>query len=387
MGVSRKQIQRGPFFLTAPLFAVTIIVAITTLVSIDRPLSVYHSIRLFLLFGLYLYVINEVKGIREIIWPVSIQVVIQAAVSIAQFINQHSIGLYQLGEYQLDPAWNGVSVVLAGGVRYLRGYGLTDHPNILGGAFAFGLLLMAARFAQKEEASKRYWLAAGIIIGALGLFTTFSRAAVLGGLLGGALILFLIHRNKLAKERQRLIGLVLATLVFVIPVVWSNRELVGVRIGSNNSFEHVETEIGSLKEREALNQIANEVFVNDAISGIGIGSLPQAMRWYRPEFQFYYQPAHIALLDVAVETGLFGALFYSILLVAPWVALIGRRGENLTLDLIGVSGALLAATVIGLFDYYTWLLIPGRLWQWTIWGLWGAFFMQLNPTSQGTVDV
>jgi O-antigen ligase len=162
---------------------------------------------------------------------------------------------------------------------------------------------------------------------------------------------------------------------------------VGVRLGSDNSFERVETEIGSLAERQALNQIANEVFVNDAISGIGIGSLPQAMRWYRPEFQFYYQPAHIALLDVAVETGLFGALFYSILLIAPWVALIGRRGQGLSLDLIGASGALLAATVVGLFDYYTWLLVPGRLWQWLIWGLWGAFFMQLNPSSQGTVDV
>ena len=42
--------------------------------------------------------------------------------------------------------------------------------------------------------------------------------------------------------------------------------------------------------------------------------------------------------------------------------------------LIGVSGALLAVTLIGLFDYYTWLLAPGRLWQWLAWGLWGSVY-------------
>jgi hypothetical protein len=25
-------------------------------------------------------------------------------------------------------------------------------------------------------------------------------------------------------------------------------------------------------------------------------------------------------------------------------------------------------------DYYPWLLTPGRLWQFTIWGFWGSFY-------------
>jgi hypothetical protein len=33
-------------------------------------------------------------------------------------------------------------------------------------------------------------------------------------------------------------------------------------------------------------------------------------------------------------------------------------------------------TIIGLFDYYPWLLPPGRLWHWIIWGLWSGFYLR-----------
>jgi hypothetical protein len=81
------------------------------------------------------------------------------------------------------------------------------------------------------------------------------------------------------------------------------------------------------------------------------------------------------LLDVAAEIGIFGALSYLIIMVGPWLAL-WRKRRRLTFSaaLIGVSGALLAVTLVGFFDYYTWLITPGRLWQWLIWGLWGAVY-------------
>jgi len=37
---------------------------------------------------------------------------------------------------------------------------------------------------------------------------------------------------------------------------------------------------------------------------------------------------------------------------------------------LGSSAALIGIAVIGLFDYYPWLLQPGRLWQWCLWGVW-----------------
>jgi len=55
-------------------------------------------------------------------------------------IHQGDLGLQLLGEYRLDPAWEGVSIVWMEGLRTLRAYGLSDHPNILGGSLAFALI-------------------------------------------------------------------------------------------------------------------------------------------------------------------------------------------------------------------------------------------------------
>ena len=55
-----------------------------------------------------------------------------------------------LGELVLDPRQNGVSVVATSGTeRLLRAYGLTDHPNILGGLLVFGLLLSSRSAAGR----------------------------------------------------------------------------------------------------------------------------------------------------------------------------------------------------------------------------------------------
>ena len=62
-----------------------------------------------------------------------------------------------------------------------------------------------------------------------------------------------------------------------------------------------------------------------------------------PDFAYYYQPAHFALLTVAAETGLVGGMAYGALMVVPFCLLWWRRRE-LTPELIGVSGALLALT-------------------------------------------
>jgi hypothetical protein len=64
---------------------------------------------------------------------------------------------------------------------------------------------------------------------------------------------------------------------------------------------------------------------------------------------------------------------YAALIAVPFFLLWWRRRE-LTPELIGASGALLAVTIIGLLDYYTWSLAPGRIWFWLVLGLWvGAY--------------
>jgi hypothetical protein len=95
----------------------------------------------------------------------------------------------------------------------------------------------------------------------------------------------------------------------------------------------------------------------------------------QPKFDFYYQPPHLALLNAAAETGIFGAMFFFMALTIPWLAVwLRRRRLNFSLHFVGACAVLLAVSVVGLFDYYPWLLAPGRFWQWMAWGLWAAFY-------------
>ena len=93
------------------------------------------------------------------------------------------------------------------------------------------------------------------------------------------------------------------------------------------------------------------------------------------------------LLDAAAEIGLPGAALLSVALLGPWIALLKHR-ERLkwTPGLASASAGLLVVAVIGLFDYYPWMLSPGRGLQWLLWGFWAAQYTQalqrdISPSS------
>jgi hypothetical protein len=106
--------------------------------------------------------------------------------------------------------------------------------------------------------------------------------------------------------------------------------------------------------------------------GVGNGALPLAMYKLDDQFQkeYYYQPAHFVLLDAAAELGLLGGMFWMWLLVTPVIALWFLRRKFVANPwMAAAAAALLVITIIGFYDYYPWLSVPGRLWQWSAWGL------------------
>jgi hypothetical protein len=342
LALEPRCVTTGPFFLSLPVLGVTGMGVLSTLFSVDPLLSFYHSVRLILLGGVYLYVLNEIRGLGEIVVPLSIQVFIQSAIGIGQVLQQHSLGLKFLDELELDPAWNGVSIVWSGGMRSLRAYGLSDHPNILGGCFALALVLISIAYV-KADAKWRASLVSVFALGALGL--------------------------------QNWLALMVAGLILVAPFIGQNAGYLGMRFDVKSSFTPDAPENRSIAERSSLNAAVNAIFTQHAITGVGLGAVPIAMRNRFPDFPFNYQPAHVALLDVAAEVGIFGALFYMLAMLGPWLALgLNRSRLALSPTMVGMTGLLMAITVIGLFDYYTWLLAPGRLWQWLAWGWWATFY-------------
>lgn len=382
LALEPRRLTIKPFFLSLPLAGVTGMGIVSIAISVDPLLSAYQAIRLALLAGLYLYVVNEIKGLGEIVLPVAIQVFIQGVVGVAQVLHQHSLGLNFLDELELDPAWNGVSIVWAEGIRSLRAYGLTDHPNILGGCFAFALILIATWYVEAEP-KWRAPLGSLFALGTLGLLLTFSRAAWVG-LSGGVLLgVALLFKTRQSRALRDWFSLAVASFILLLPFVWQNASYLGARFNRQDSFTQVGAENRSIVERNTLNQAVNAIFAEHALAGVGLGALPLALRDQYPDFPFSYQPAHVVLLDVAAETGIFGALFYLMIMVWPWLMLWWNRSRLvLSPALVGISSVLLVLTIVGFFDYYTWLLAAGRLWQWLVWGLWGVVYQSSLKGAQ-----
>jgi len=370
-------IQTGPAFLTVPMVGLALVALGTSISSIDPVFSFYQSVRLVMLIGLYLYVLNHVKSLRQLIAPLSVMAGIQATVAIIQSLTQHSIGLQWLGEYELDPAWSGVSIVWANSVRSLRSYGLAAHPNILGGVLTFsGLLLLAWHLNAKTSIEVIPF--ATLAIAVIATFLTFSRSSWLGSAVGVGFIAYqgYIRANKSPSLKD--IALLGALLLLLIPFVWTNKELVGLRLGERIAFQEIEPELGSMGERRVLISAANTVFEENAILGIGIGAAPRAFMQAFPSFPVNYAPPHNVILNAALETGLVGGLLYLILLIAPWVALYLNRKGGFSNELLASSAVLLAIAAVGFFDCYPWCSWTGQLWQYLTWGVWAGAFVQLK---------
>ncbi len=369
--LTKKKIKKGPAFLTLPLVGLTIVTFVTAFTSIDPVLSFYHSIRLAILLGFYLYVINHVSSLRQLIPALIVMTAVQSLVAVTQVLTQHSLGLKFLGEFDLDPAWRGVSVVWSDTIRSLRAYGLSDHPNILGGCLVFGLLLLTFWNLEKQPMSSGLTIV--IALGLIALFFTFSRSAWLGLLAGAFFIAY--HRYIKHKRYPQTEMIFLSSLaLLLIPFLWANSELLGLRLGERISIQQIQPELGSMGERRVLTSAANTVFAEHALLGIGLGGSPQAFFREFPVFPVDYAPPHNVLISAALETGLIGALFYSLLLVSPWLAAYFSRKRIFSNEFIATSAVLLAFTVIGFFDVYPWLVQAGRLIQYLTWGLWANFF-------------
>jgi O-antigen ligase len=219
---------------------------------------------------------------------------------------------------------------------------------------------------------------------ALALLLTFSRAAWLAIAAGAGLVVVLEAKAGRRENLKSTIELAGVTLILLIPFIAAHWNYLAVRLNAGQSFDAIRAEAQSMDERAYLNEIGNRMFAKYPLGGVGLGASPIAMQNEYPEFPTNYQPPHFALLTSAVETGIFGALFYFLLLTLPWLVLLRRRSDWSNPALVGSAALLLAITVVGFFDYYTWFSTPGRLWQWLAWGLMAAAISPL-PLGEGRV--
>ncbi len=143
----RQRSDANPFYprwLAALLAGLVGWTAVSLTWTFDFTTTAQMSLRLLLSFALARAIMRWRPGRRWQAWGIGSMVGMQTAVAIAQFIRQNDLGLRWLGELDLNRYPGGGSILAVGDTYFLRAYGLTPHPNMLGGFLAIGVLILTA---------------------------------------------------------------------------------------------------------------------------------------------------------------------------------------------------------------------------------------------------
>jgi O-antigen ligase len=238
---------------------------------------------------------------------------LQALLGIYQFLTQSTFACKYLGLAAHNPSTLGTAVIETANGRWLRAYGGLDHPNILGGVLAMGLILAAYLLAKKKmlNTPKQVWssifLFVFYFISLYALFFTFSRAAWLALLVGliALLIIFIINKDKWIISR--FIALVFFSAILVSLLAAPFQDLLRVRIDAETRLEQK-----SISERQDYLIQAKNILQKNFLFGVGVGNYNLAVGLIdsNKKAAWEYQPVHNAFLLLWAETGIFSSLAF-----------------------------------------------------------------------------
>jgi O-antigen ligase len=366
--VTKPDLSALPRWVLWPLLALPLLAFALVTAAADRDLALYQAARLSLvtLWSLALAGSPWLRRAAPALLLVGSS--LQAIIALAQVALQHAVGLGFVGEVPLSQQMPGVSVVYAAGVRWLRPYGLTQHPNILAGCLSVAFLLALATVTTGNVRQRWAWYV-GLVLTGAGLAVAFSRATWIGTALGGLFIGSHILSSRSPAVRRRLVRRVLLLLVSAGLVFGA---LTWPILASRLGLTGASAEARSINERGATIAIAWRHLITAPWPGIGLAQFTRLTLAGNLDLLGPYapQPVHVTPLLVLVELGPIGGLLWLWLMLAPPIRWIRRPTH--AASLLGPTAALLALVVIGLFDYYPFQATQGRLLTWTVLGLWGA---------------
>ncbi|HSR34666.1 MAG TPA: O-antigen ligase family protein [Anaerolineae bacterium] len=363
----------GPMFLTGPLVGLLLLGAAGIPSAVDPFFAGYQTLRLVLLLALYFLVLNLPLTSGTVAWPLAAGLTVQAVVGVPQFFLGRSLGLKRMGEVAVKAAWPGAGVVMVGEERWLRAYGMTQHPNLLGGLVVVMMLVVTGYYLW-QSGWRRITLLVALGVGLATALFTFSRSAWLGGLLGGlvlvAALLWAWRRRQWSPNWPTVALLSAVSLGVVTAFLISYWPLLRPRLG----LVQQGVEIRSVDARVMQSEAAKVLIWMRPVLGVGLGNYPIALYELAPETVAeypVYQPVHNVLLLSTAELGPLGGLLWLCLAASPWLALwLRRRQVWMEPWWAGVSGALAALMVVSFFDQYVWSSNQGRLLLWLVLGLW-----------------
>ncbi len=283
---------------------------------------------------------------------------VNATVGFGQVLTQRNLGLAVLGELPIDMAYVGVSVVGPENARLLRLYGLSGHPNVIGGYAAVALLLGIGLLAHQAPRRRLVALAAWSI-GWAALLLTFSRSAWLAILIGlGAAALAMRRSRRQGQQTDfQPPAAVIVAIMLIGVVIWG--AAFGSLLVSRVTVSGSAIEQDSVAERIDLLNTAVAMIARYPVLGAGIGNFGVAS-YHLTAPPTYLDWVHNIPLLIASELGLLGlAMWLTGIAALIALGLARWRQTGLTREQALGGGAIAAMLVIMLFDHYLWTSSQG----------------------------
>jgi len=332
------------------LIALVAVAALSITWAEHRGLAIAFTLRLMLWVLVALRIACDDLSPRSIALSLLAGLTINAVVGIGQFIAQHHLGLVMFGELPIDPTYPGVSVIGAGDVHLIRLYGLSGHPNVIGGYAAIALLMSIGLIARRGRPINAAIIGAWLI-GLMALLLTFSRSAWLAMAIGLCVLALLTVHRRATRPRVRPIAIVLAAIVIAWAVIFGPYLIARIS-PSRSDIERV-----SIEERIDQSSLALALIAAHPIGGVGIGNFGVASR-HLIDSSAPTDWVHNVPLLIASELGLFGLIAWLIGIGALIRSGIARRsGRDVWRAACGA--AIVAMLIVMLFDHYLWTSSQG----------------------------
>lgn len=345
----RHRLQHSTRLVVIALILIPALGLVSAPWAINPQLAFYTVIRWALALGVFAAWQNKAFNIDRLTKIFLIGLAVQAVIGILQVFMKQPLGLP--GEMALSIDRPRAAVLWLEGSAWLRAYGLTFHPNVLGGFLAVGLILGLTRVNTWWGRISWWLMAAGLVV-------SFSRSAWLAGaLVLLPLILWLYRQQPEMRWPLKItLGVVLAVGLVSLAVLF---EPIVSRLNIFSS----RSELASLFSRSELMKLAIFTLQHQPLWGIGAGNFPVLA--INANLLDSPHAVHNVALLLGSEIGIAGGLLWYALLLMP-VLTLGKDLQTINLRIIALTAAWLTLGLISFWDSYPWSLEAGRLLSMTL---------------------
>ena len=289
--------------------------------------------------GLYLASSKFSIQSRKLYIPMSLAIIGESILAIAQFFKGATVGLWIFGERSFSLSTPAIAKFDFYNQEFLRPYGTFPHPNVLAAFLIIGFLILVINL-QKGILIKAISAVSG-----MALLMSVSRTAIFVGFFSLLLLL---------KGKIRIFFLLL--ILVLSPILYQ-------RYSSLFNFDNL-----TLIRRVDLISISINLWTQDYFFGIGLNNfIPKVADILLSGPSRFLQPVHNIIFLALSETGIFGLLGWTVLIGFPIYKLMRLTTNSKSKKYF--LAIWIAVLFLGQFDHYFLTLPQGYRTLFLVWGL------------------